>query len=318
MYAAPPVIETEVFACLPNSLRKSGKHSRWVEFRAKGSTPMDSPLERMDSYLEGPSFDRKGNLYCVDIAYGRIFRVSPDGVFSVVIEYDGEPYSCKVHKDGRIFVADRLHGIMVLDPEKGTIETLAHRSGMESFKGVNDMAFASNGDLYFTDPGNSSLNDPTGQVFRLRADGGTEVILRNVPGSNGLVLNPKETILYVAATRGNAVWRVPLLPGGGVIQSGAKVGLFIQLSGSLSGPDGMAVDEQGNLAVCHSGNGCVWLFSRTGEPLYRIKSCTGGLRTTNCAYGGPDRKTLYITEAETGNIIMAKMPVPGRIMYSHT
>lgn len=316
MYAAPPVIETEVFARVPDSLRKSGVHSPWVDFRAKGSTPMDAPLEKMDSYLEGPSFDRQGNLYCVDIAYGRIFRVSPDGVFSVVVEYYGEPYSCKIHKDGRIFVADRLHGIMVLDPKTGKIGPFVQRSGMENFKGVNDMAFASNGDLYFTDPGNSSLTDPTGQVFRLRADGEVELILKNVPASNGLVLNPKETILYVAATRGNSVWRVPLLPGGGVMQN-AKVGIFLQLSGSLSGPDGMAIDEQGNLAVCHSGNGCVWLFSRTGEPLYRIKSCTGGLRTTNCAYGGPDRKTLYITEAETGTIIKAQMPVPGRIMYAH-
>lgn len=316
MYAAPPVIETEVFARVPDSLRRSGVHSPWVDFRAKGSTPMDAPLEKMDSYLEGPSFDRQGNLYCVDIAYGRIFRVSPDGVFSVVVEYYGEPYSCKIHKDGRIFVADRLHGIMVLDPKTGKIEPFVQRSGMENFKGVNDMAFASNGDLYFTDPGNSSLTDPTGQVFRLRADGEVELILKNVPASNGLVLNPKETILYVAATRGNSVWRVPLLPGGGVMQN-AKVGIFLQLSGSLSGPDGMAIDEQGNLAVCHSGNGCVWLFSRTGEPLYRIKSCTGGLRTTNCAYGGPDRKTLYITEAETGTIIKAQMPVPGRTMYAH-
>lgn len=316
MYAAPPVIETEVFARVPDSLRKSGVHSPWVDFRAKGSTPMDAPLEKMDSYLEGPSFDRQGNLYCVDIAYGRIFRVSPGGVFSVVVEYYGEPYSCKIHKDGRIFVADRLHGIMVLDPKTGKIGPFVQRSGMENFKGVNDMAFASNGDLYFTDPGNSSLTDPTGQVFRLRADGEVELILKNVPASNGLVLNPKETILYVAATRGNSVWRVPLLPGGGVMQN-AKVGIFLQLSGSLSGPDGMAIDEQGNLAVCHSGNGCVWLFSRTGEPLYRIKSCTGGLRTTNCAYGGPDRKTLYITEAETGTIIKAQMPVPGRIMYAH-
>lgn len=316
MYAAPPVIETEVFARVPDSLRRSGVHSPWVDFRAKGSTPMDAPLEKMDSYLEGPSFDRQGNLYCVDIAYGRIFRVSPDGVFSVVVEYYGEPYSCKIHKDGRIFVADRLHGIMVLDPKTAKIEPFVQRSGMENFKGVNDMAFASNGDLYFTDPGNSSLTDPTGQVFRLRADGEVELILKNVPASNGLVLNPKETILYVAATRGNSVWRVPLLPGGGVMQN-AKVGIFLQLSGSLSGPDGMAIDEQGNLAVCHSGNGCVWLFSRTGEPLYRIKSCTGGLRTTNCAYGGPDRKTLYITEAETGTIIKAQMPVPGRTMYAH-
>ena len=70
---------------------------------------------------------------------------------------------------------------------------------------------------------------------------------------------------------------------------------FIQLSGGLSGPDGMAMDEQGNLAVVHAGFGTVWHFSPQGEPLARIRSCAG-IRTTNIAYGGPDRRTLYITE----------------------
>jgi gluconolactonase len=68
--------------------------------------------------------------------------------------------------------------------------------------------------------------------------------------------------------------------------------------------------------VAHAGLGTVWLFSRIGEPLYRVKSCTG-LKTTNLAYGGPDRRTLYITESETGTILTARMPVAGALMYSH-
>ncbi|HUN52947.1 MAG TPA: SMP-30/gluconolactonase/LRE family protein, partial [Candidatus Sulfotelmatobacter sp.] len=94
-----------------------------------------------------------------------------------------------------------------------------------------------------------------------------------------------------------------------------KVGAFIRLSGG-TGPDGMAMDEQGNFAVCHVGLGTVWLFSPIGEPLYRIKSAAG-LGTTNCAYGGKDNKTLFITESQTGSVLAVDLPVAGRRLYSH-
>lgn len=315
MFAAPAVIETEVFAELPPALRIVNKHSKWVEFRKKGQ-PVDKP-ETIHSYLEGPAFDRDGNLYCVDIPYARIFRVSPAGAFSVVTEYEGEPNSLKIHRDGRIFVADRLHGILVLDPASGKLTAVVDEVAGEGFKGINDFIFARNGDIYFTDQGNSSMNDPTGRVFRLRAaDNELELILDKVPGPNGIALNPSETMLFVNVTRMNNVWRIPLLPEGGIMHLGAKIGIFLQLTGSLSGPDGLAVDTDGGLAVCHSGFGCVWLFSKLGEPLWRVKSCRG-IRTTNCAFGGPDRKTLYITESESGSILKAAVPVAGHPLYSH-
>lgn len=78
----------------------------------------------------------------------------------------------------------------------------------------------------------------------------------------------------------------------------------------------MALDIEGNLAVCHAGMGSVWLFSRLGEPLYRIHSCEG-LATTNCAYGGPGNRYLYVTESESNTVLRAEMPWPGKPMYSH-
>jgi gluconolactonase len=92
--------------------------------------------------------------------------------------------------------------------------------------------------------------------------------------------------------------------------------LFLQLSGGLAGPDGMAIDEKENLAVVHAGFGTVWQFSALGEPIGRIRSCAG-IRTTNVAYGGPDMRTLFVTECEQGVIMTARMEVPGRQMYSH-
>jgi gluconolactonase len=303
VFPPPQEIKTEVFAALPDEYRRA-RNTVFSDIN-RGGRPIHS-------FLEGPSFDRDGNLYVVDIPHGRIFRVSPSGQFALVAEYDGEPNGLKIHRDGRIFITDYKNGIMVLDPKAGTVVPLLERRWTERFKGVNDLFFAANGDMYFTDQGQTGLQDPTGRVYRLTTAGRLELLLGNVPSPNGLVTNLDETALLLAVTRGNCIWRVPLLPDG----STTKVGLFIQLSGGPGGPDGLALDTEGNLAIAHIGLGSVWLFDRFGQPLFRIRSCAGTL-VTNIAYGGPDRKTMYIIESETGTILQAKMPTAGREMFSH-
>ncbi len=304
MFAAPPVIKTEIFARLPDELRITGRD------------PKFAPLQRLgahrDSFLEGPSFDKAGNLYVVDIPYGRIFKVSPDGDFSVAAEYDGEPNGLKIHKDGRIFIADYKHGIMVMDAASGKVEPFSDRPRLERYKGCNDLVFAGDGDIYFTDQGQSSLQDRSGRVCRLRAGGELELMLTGIPSPNGLVFNLDESALFVAVTRGNCVWRAPRFTPGGFPP---QTGVFVHLNGGI-GPDGMALDSQGNLAVCHPGMGAVWVFSARGEPIYRVDSCAGAV-VTNLAYGGPEGKSLFITESETGSILRAEMPVAGQPMYSH-
>ena len=119
-------------------------------------------------------------------------------------------------------------------------------------------------------------------------------------------------MLYVAVTRGNCVWRVPLMADGSV----AKVGLFVQLSGGWGGPDGLALDAEGRLAIAHVGMGSVWVVDRIGEPVYRVRTCTE-MHTTNVAFGGPDGKRLFITESGSGSILVASLDVPGKAMFSH-
>ena len=200
---------------------------------------------------------------------------------------------------------------MVMDPRTGHIEPYLERARLERFKGCNDLFFASNGDLYFTDQGQTGLHDPSGRLFRLRPSGQLDIVLAGIPSPNGLVMNLDETAVYLAATRDNAIWRVPLMVDG----TATKVGVYIQMSGG-GGPDGIALDEQGGLAVCHAGFGAVWIFSPRGEPLYRIDA-PQGLYTTNCAYGGEDGRTLYMLESRSGCVFTARVPVAGRAMYSH-
>ncbi len=123
------------------------------------------------------------------------------------------------------------------------------------------------------------------------------MVLVGIPSPNGLVMNLDETAVYLAATRANAIWRVPLMAD----VTATRVGTYIQMSGG-GGPDGIALDAQGGLAVCHVGFGAVWIFSPRGEPLCRIDSPEGPY-TTNCAYGGADGRTLYMVESRSGCIL---------------
>lgn len=302
MYPPPQEIETSVFAAVPDELRHTGARPAWYDERPHAAT---------HSFLEGPSFDREGNLYCVDMPYGRIFRISPQGVFSVAAKYDGEPNGLRIHRDGRIFIADRRYGLMVMEPGGAPCQLL-DASVVSKFRGLNDLMFASNGDLYFTDQGETGLHDPAGSLYCLRRDGRLDQVLSGLPGPNGLALNADDSTLYLNMSRTNTIWSVPLHKDGRV----HRVGIFIYLSGSTGGPDGLAPDSEGGLAVAHSGLGTVWIFSKLGEPQYRLRSCAG-TRTTNLAYGGPDMKTLFITESHTGNILQARVPVAGRPLFSH-
>jgi len=304
LFAPPASIETSVFARLPEELKlKPGATNEWV----KGQ-PLGMPAR---SLLEGPSFDRNGTLYCVDVVTGRIYTVSNSGEFDIVAEYDGWPNGLKIHQDGRIFIADYKNGIMLLDPVSGKVTPYLERANLERFKAVNDLFFAANGDLYFTDQGLTGLHDPTGRVFRLSSSGKLTCLIDNVPSPNGLVMNLDGTALYVAVTRANSVWKLPFNHDGEV----TKVGVQIQLSGG-NGPDGLALDEQGGLLVAHVGLGAVWAMDAKGEPRHRINSCAG-LHTTNIAFGTVDRNELYITESGSGSILKARLGTPGKPMFSH-
>lgn len=304
LFAPPAPVETEVYASLPDELRAPSKV-------ATGFAEGQPPGSALTSVLEGPSFDKEGNLWCVDIPNGRVLKLDKDRQFHLVCEYDGWPNGLKIHRDGRIFIADYKHGIMLLDPVNGRIEPYLVRANMERFKAINDLFFAENGDLYFTDQGLTGLHDPSGRVFRLKPDGRVTCLIDNVPSPNGLVMNRDESALYVAATRGNSIWRLPFLQDG----STAKVGIFIQLSGG-GGPDGIALNADGGLVVAHIGLGAIWIFDAAGQPLYRVQSCKGP-HTTNIAFGGADGRDLFITESVSGTILRARLSTPGKAMFSH-
>lgn len=294
---APEVRTTEVFTRLPDRFRRSAARSEWADAN-RGGQPTDS-------FLEGPVFDTAGNLFVTDIPYGRIFRIDPEGEWEQVAEWAGEPNGMKLLNDRELLITDYRNGLMVCDIARGTVCPYLERRNSERFKGLNDLTFDSLGNLYFSDQGQTGLHDPTGRLYRLRPDGRLDLLLSNVPSPNGVALSPDERVLYLGVTRGNQVWRVPLLDDGSV----AKVSAFFTSYGP-SGPDGLAVDRKGRVIVANPGLGVAWVLNHRGEPEVVLRSCAGA-SLTNLAFGGADRKTLYCTESVSGSVLRATLEEPG-------
>ena len=296
------LIKAEVFTSMP------------AKFRSKSRTGWSDPNRQnaeVECFLEGPAFDRQGNLYIVDTPFGRIFRIDSKGAWELVVQYDGWPNGMKFHKDGRLFICDYKKGLLLLDVKTGKLETLLETAYSEGFKGLNDLHFANNGDLYFTDQGQTGIADPTGRVFRLRANGELRRLAENVPSPNGITVSTTEKHVYVGVTRSQTVWRLPLMADGSV----SKTGVAIQLSGGVGGPDGIDMDAENGIVVCQLGVG-VWRFDANMLPTHLVYSEDHKHHhLANIAFGGPERKDMYITDSLSGDVLLAKMPVAGKLLY---
>ena len=300
------LIKTAVLTTMPAKFRKK-QRSGWADPNRQGA--------EIECFLEGPSFDREGNLWFVDIPYGRIFRISMKGgvpgEWELVTQYDGWPNGLKFHKDGSAWICCYKQGLLKLDTKTGKMETILGSMYSEGFKGLNDLHFASNGDLYFTDQGQTGIADPTGRVFRLRANGALDRLALNVPSPNGITLSTTEKHCFVAVTRSQQIWRLPLMADGSV----SKTGVAIQMSGGAAGPDGIEMDAENGLLVCQLGVG-VWRFDSNMLPTHLIHSENPHHHhLANIAVGGADKRTLFITESMSGDILTAPLPVAGKTMF---
>jgi gluconolactonase len=193
-------------------------------------------------------------------------------------------------------------------------------------RGADDLVFDSAGGMWFTDYGKpeQTSRDITG-VYYVPAGSRTPVLkmaMRESP--NGIALSPKGDRVYVAETNPRWIhyWE---LNGPGSIQPNPHTldGAYL-LSGGFPGggqPDSMKVDEEGNLYVATmivhgldpAQSGGITVFSPKGKVLEYIELNIGAPEPlpSNICFGGPDRRTAYITLAGTGRIVSCRMKVPG-------
>ena len=298
-FRPPDVIEARVLTRMPDALRRP-QRSSWAD--------ANKPGHIVDCFLEGPVFDGNGVLHVVDVPHGRIFRIAADGEWQQLAETGGWPNGLALHPDGSLWITDYRRGLLRCRTDTGHIEPLLEHRNSEAFRGMNDLCFDGLGNLYFTDQGQSGLHDPHGRVYRLCTDGRLDLLLANGPSPNGIALGADGRFLFVAMTRGNQVWRAPLLPDGSI----SKMGAFQTFFGT-SGPDGLAATEDGGVVVAHASLGGAFLLNARGEVTHYIRS-PAGQTVTNVAFR-PGTSQLVLTESQTGSVLEADLPVRGVALF---
>jgi gluconolactonase len=265
------------------------------------------------AWAEGPAWrERGGYLVFSDVPGNTIHRWDEEGGLAVFLRPSGytgaTPPGRELGTNGLAFDADGAlvvadHGnrqVARLDETSYTKTVLADRFQGRRLNSPNDLTFASNGDLYFTDPpyGLRGLDADSAKeldfngVYRLTPAGVLTLLTRDVPFPNGIALSPDERTLYVSNSEAtHAVWLAWDLAPDGTL-SGRRI-LFdatpLAEGGAPGVPDGIEVDEHGNLFT--GGPGGILILSPEGRHLGTIAT---GQPTANCAFGD-DGSSLYIT-----------------------
>lgn len=256
---------------------------------------------------EGPSFDRQGVLHFVDWDAKEIYRVQPDGTHSVLVHTGGMPTGSKFHKNGHLYVADGDLGILDISPQ-GEMRVAADGYQGQKFRGPNDLVFAPNGDLYFSDPRGSDPEHPVGSLFILRSSGKVELFAGGFQFPNGVVFSHDGRTLYMAETYPKHILAFEVNADG----SEKSRRVFAQLEGGV-GPDGMAFGKDGNLYVAHFGKGVVAVLDAGGALIHELE--VGGINPTNVAFWNT---SLYVTEVKGGQVFKLDVGVEGQNLFGLT
>ncbi|MEU8128807.1 SMP-30/gluconolactonase/LRE family protein [Micromonospora sp. NPDC049049] len=186
--------------------------------------------------------------------------------------------------------------------------TVAPNYQGRAFNSPNDVAVRSDGVVYFTDPNFQRGNRPdqmSGRtsVFRV-SNGQVSLVDDRLRQPNGISLSTDGTALYVGAYSENKIYKYAVQPDGSI---GAR-SVFVNYIG---GPDGGTIDCAGNVYWTSGGDSLVHVYSPAGTELGTIRSGNSG--TTNVAFGGPDRQTLFVTSGRWGDsgLYSVRLNVPG-------
>jgi lactonase len=274
--------------------------------------------------LEGPAFDRDGNLLFCDVSGSRVLRLTPDKQLSIVVrEEQVSPGGIAIHEDGRIFIAalnlgKRTGDIIAVKPDGKDRQTIVP---MDAGYMPNDLVFDGNGGLYFTDFRGTST-DPVGGVYYVSPDGKTITpVLPHLAMANGVALSPDGNVLWATESGRNILHRVELSGPTAIAPVGSTIPYhFI---GPL--PDSMRVDSYGNVYVAMYGQGRVVVFNGNGIPIGQVllpgRDDGHNLQSTNMAIK-PGTNDLFIvtTDADGGGgatIFHAKTFAKALRLYSH-
>ena len=283
---------------------------------------------------EGPAWHPELGL--LSSGEGNINRRDRDGKTSVYREKAGSN-GLIFDRDGRLIICEPVQRRVTRLDKNGQLTVLADRYEGKRFNQPNDVTMDSKGRIYFSDPRygdrtGMELLDKKGKpvegVYRIDLDGRvTRVIDHEADRPNGLVVTHDDKFLFVADNNNDTVggarklWRFDLKGDGTVDRASRKL---VHDWGQTRGPDGMKLDALGRLYVAGGINkpnlpaetadkptAGVYVFSPEGQLLEFIPIPRD--ETTNCAFGGDDLKTLFVTAG--GSLWSVHVATPGRPVF---
>ena len=221
---------------------------------------------------------------------------------------EGIPAALAFGPDGCLYVTDEGRRSIVRVTHEGEKSDFIYQYCGKQINGPNDLCFDQDGNLFFTDPWGSSLKKPIGSVYGYEwSTGSLYQIHTGLAFPNGILV--RDGRVYAAETLTNKIWAYDIV-GPGKARNPVEFCRLPDLKvKNLTGPDGMAFDEEGNIYVATYGVGFVYVFDRAGKLIEGIP--TGGTRPTNVCFGGPDFDTLFVTIDDPGTIVTIKVDVPG-------
>ena len=249
-------------------------------------------LFEVPHYCEGVVFDHEGYGYT---SHGdTITRFTPDGKHETWAK-TGAPNGHKVLADGTHLVCDASqHAVLHLDAAGKIIGKASSECGGKPLRGPNDLTLDPKGGFYFTDPGGSDDKKLIGTVHYVDPQGKTHLMAEGLAFPNGIVLRPDGKSLLVAESKRNRVLVYEVLAPGKLGPQKVFADLPEKAEGQIDNqPDGMCLDEEGNLYVAHYGMRQVQVLSPEGKLIRRYPG--GNLTTSNVGFFGPKMNQLYIT-----------------------
>jgi gluconolactonase len=283
------------------------------------------------SFPEGPVALLDGSWLCVESGAERgcITQISPDGRSLRVVAKTGRPNGLAVDKDGFIWAAESKTPSLLRVTLDGKVEIVATGCEGEPFLFPNDLCFGPDGAIYMTDsgvhidrfaPGGRIRSDYLelsydGRVYRVDPQTrGVRKLDAGLKFTNGIAFGP-DGYLYVNETLTGMIFRYAW-------RDADHIGLREEFGNvndpsgppGWRGPDGMAFGMDGKLYVAVFNQRDVTVLGPDGAVVRRIP--TQGRMPTNCAFGLPGRRRLYVTEFELGQIEMFDVETDGLPLYA--
>ena len=276
-----------------------------------------------DLRIEGPAFDRDGNLFVTSPYHGRIYQITPQRSVNLIFDHEKiKAIGCAIHEDGRLFLACGTGELFSIHPDGSHLNFIAPRFGGKPEK-LNDLVFDGDGNLYVTDF-TGTVPHPTGGVYRFSADFLTvDPILDGLAGANGVSLAPEGNVLWVGETFRNAVLRIALAEDGLTVSSRDGVCYAYYSTGAPGGPDSNKVDVEGNLYQCIVSQGRAVVLNPRGIPVANVlipgRDQGMHLQSTNLAFK-PGTDEGYITAGGEGGPSVFVFPglAKGLPLFSHS